>query len=217
MRIPRRVPYRAVARRCARLRGAWRAALAARLCAAAQVAGAAGGEEEQGEAAEDQQRDRDRRRAGRVDTGPVTGVRVRVRFRARARGRVGRRRWIVRRRIDRPACRPRVGLALSRVGQRAENVLLGVRVDEHIHRERADRLLVAGPGVDLVDPPVLVPVGHDRVDHLVRARLRIGDRRGGEHGQRGEREQRGEKRNAARASVWHEIDTDGEVQCPRPT
>ena len=75
----------------------------------------------------------------------------------------------------RSAGRPGVGLALPGICERAEDVLLRVRVVEHVHRQRPDRLLVAVLREDLVDPPVAVPVRH----HLVRARLRLRRGRGG--------------------------------------
>ena len=65
---------------------------------------------------------------------------------------------------SRSAGRPGIGLALPCVRERAEDVLLRVRVVEHVHRQRPDRLLVAVLREDLVDPPVAVPVR----DHLRR-------------------------------------------------
>ena len=61
----------------------------------------------------------------------------------------------------------RVGLPLLREGERAADLLLRVRVVEHVGRELRDRLAVALERVDLADAAVVVPVG----DHLVGARL----------------------------------------------
>ena len=72
------------------------------------------------------------------------------------------------------AGRARVLLPLLRERQRAKDVLLRVRVVEHVDRERADRLLVAVAREDLVDATVAVPVRHD----LLRARLRLRARGG---------------------------------------
>ena len=80
----------------------------------------------------------------------------------------GRRRGLGRRRRAGRRLAARVLLALLRVRQRAADLLLRVRVVEHVGREDADRLAVARERVDLVDAPVVVPV----VDHLLPATRR---------------------------------------------
>ncbi len=62
----------------------------------------------------------------------------------------------------------RVGLALLREGERAADLLLRVRVVDHVGRQAVDRVAVAMERVDLADAPVVVPV----CDDLLGARLR---------------------------------------------
>ena len=206
------------------------AVAAARLGPAAQVAGRAGREEQHREPTEHEQRHRHRRRAGRVD---VSGGRRPSRYRCR----LGRRRstWppgstassgsVSSRRVSRPSscspsprwlASPGSGSALLRVGERAADLLLRVRVVEDVGRERADRLAVAVERIDLVDAPVVVPVG----DHRIRtARVRRG--RGSSRGQQRQQQQRaaeqekGRRPSAVGRSVCHDVDPTGRPpECP---
>ena len=63
------------------------------------------------------------------------------------------------------AAAARVGLALLREGERAEDLFLRARVVEHVGRQALDRLAVAMERVDLVDPAVVVPVRDRPVAH----------------------------------------------------
>ena len=56
-----------------------------------------------------------------------------------------------------------VGLALLRERERAGDLLLRVRVVDHVARKACDRIAIAVQGVDLADAPVVVPVGHDLI------------------------------------------------------
>ena len=97
-------------------------------------------------------------------------------------------------------------LALPGERERAEDVLLRVRVVEDVDREGANRLLVATEGEDLVDPAVAVPVR----DNGVRARLlrrRRGTRDG--EGRQDEPEDEHRKKEASVVGVWHEAAEGG--------
>ena len=185
-----------------------------RLRPPAEVAGPAGREQEQRETTEHEQRNRHRGRAGRVDVAPGR--------------RRSPRRWCRRAVGDVPpagstapsgSCSPPppplvpppsaaatrarvagVGLAALRVRERAEDVLLRVRVVEHVDRERADRVGVAVERVDLVDAPVAVPVGHHRFAQLAFERGR---------GLAG-RQQRQQRQRAARARAGPPSDGGGD-------
>ena len=100
------------------------------------------------------------------------------------------------------ARRTGVGLVQPRVRERPADVLLGVRVVLHVHRQRADRVEVAVRREDLVDTPVAVPV----VDDLLATRLGggAGGRRAGEQGQHDERDQRGRNEESTEGGVGHE-------------
>ena len=100
------------------------------------------------------------------------------------------------------ARRTGVGLVQSRVRERPADVLLGVRVVLHVHRQRADRVEVAVRREDLVDAPVAVPV----VDDLLATRLGggAGGRRAGKQGQHDERDQRGRNEESTEGGVGHE-------------
>ena len=113
-------------------RGRW-TALAARLRATAQVAGAARREEEKREPAEDEQRDRDGRRARRVDR-RGDGPPLRSIGSPGSPGLPGpaRRRSSPVAGLGRPSARVR--LVLAGELERAEDVLLRVRVVEHVDR-----------------------------------------------------------------------------------
>ena len=155
---------------------------------------AACGEQEQCETAEDQQQDRQRGGTRRVDRIPRSSGLL-PRPGAAFRGRLGE-------------ARPPTGPSRAcpaRVGQRSEDVFLGVR-SSRARRPAAERitsLVAVLPGEDLADTAVPVPVR----DHLVGAGLRLGARRlGRPRGRRGDdcEHQRddgegGRKRRLARA------------------